>query len=295
MKNLLFSIFILFGSFAHSQAFPEYYTFNTAEKPTALLILFDGGAGRAERIPNECNLPDSASKYGIVTIGIDQSSFHITEDIYRRVRTISLNAKADFGADYLFLGGFSLGGYTALRLAEIAVERGDSAFIPDAVFGVDPPLDHIQFVEYCHRELNRTCHNPLSEAGKQEAQWILSYYNQHFGSLDSNRAKYVEHSVYSDEIANGGNARYLSNIPIHLFHELDAQWLMKERCRDLRDTNGNVGSQFISHLYNNGNTQATISLTTDLGYRSDGRRHPHSWSIAQPQVVFPWLISQIAE
>ena len=211
----------------------QYVQLNEVDNPKALLVLFDGGAGIAARIPLECSIPDSAAQYGVLCIGIDQSEFYLSDENYARLSTVIMHVMDKHKIeDALYLGGFSIGGFTAVRLAEMAVEKGDDQIRPAAVFGVDPPLDHLDFVDYCHRELDRECASEeASRIGKGEAEWILGYYQENFGSVEENADTYVRQSCFSSQLADGGNAQFLLDIPILLVHEIDPMWLIKERCR----------------------------------------------------------------
>jgi hypothetical protein len=83
--------------------------------------------------------------------------------------------------------------------------------------------------------------------------------------------------------------KYLKNIPILSFHELDLMW-SAEKCRDIRDANISSVSPMINSLQQSGNKNAIIILTQNKGYRSDGRKHPRSWSIADPNLVLKWMM-----
>ena len=306
-SNILFLSFILLNSISFSQTKTksfvqdkivyQYEELNEVKKPKALLVLFDGGAGIAARIPTETSLADSAVNYKIKTIGIDQSEFFISDSNYRRISTIILSVMYENSIEEnLFIGGMSLGGFTTVRFSEMAVERKDTLVIPKAIFTVDPPLDHIAMYNYCIRELERECPNPdANQLGKGEAKWILDYYSRNFGDLQKDSSNYVTNSCYSASLSNGGNARYLMGIPVNMIHEIDLMWLVKERCRDLTDANVISSSKFINYLYNSGNENAILTLTQNKGFRSDGRRHPHSWSIAEPTVTLNWLMQYMKE
>lgn len=298
---LAISLFNLGTSQTHTQTFEregstyQYEALNEVDKPLALLVLFNGGAGKAAKILPETHIPDSAVGYNYKVIGIDQSEFFLSETTYGRIKSIITHVMKKEGIKQnLFLGGFSLGGYTSLRFAEMAVERKDSTMIPQAVFAIDPPLDHMDFVKYCHRELDRKCpHEEAAKLGKAEAHWILNYYRQNFGSYPADSTAYMENSCFTATLANGGNGRFLKDIPIHMIHEIDPMWLIQERCRDVSDTNAVIGSKLVNFLHGLGNTAATITLTSNKGYRADGRRHPHSWSIAEPIPTLDWLSQYI--
>ena len=275
----------------------EYEQLNEVENPEALLVLFDGGAGKASKIIPETSLPDSAVGYKFKTIGIDQSNFFISDSTYLRIRTIIKYVMKKEGIKQnLFVGGFSLGGFTSIRFSEMAVEKNDTSMIPSAIFSIDPPLDHLDFVDYCLRELKRQCPNEAAnKLGKAEANWILSYYEQNFGSYLQDSTAYIKHSCFTATQSDGGHGKYLKNVPVNMIHEIDIMWLIEERCRDLSDANAVISSKFINFLIGLGNKEATITLTSDKGYRADGSRHPHSWSIAEPIPTLDWLSGYLIE
>jgi hypothetical protein len=278
-------------TFEHGGVSYQYEALNEVVNPKGLLVLFNGGAGVASQIVPETAIPAAAVDYQLTTIGIDQSEFFISDATYVRLRTIIKNVMEENGIKgNLFIGGFSLGGFTAVRFAEMAVEKQDSSMIPNAVFAIDPPLDHLDFVNYCLRELNRNCPDEaMSKLGKDEAEWVLNYYLQHFGDFKKDSAAYIANSCFTAGLADGGNGKYLKTIPVNMIHEIDMMWLIEERCRDLSDANAVLSSKFVNYLYQAGNKNAIITLTTNIGYRSDGRRHPHSWSIADPTDTLNWL------
>ena len=49
----------------------------------------------------------------------------------------------------------------------------------------------------------------------------------------------------------------------------------------------------INELQRLGNSKAVLVTTHDKGFREPGHiRHPHSWSIADPEKTIKWLQSQ---
>ena len=302
MKQLLY-IFVFLSfltSKGNTQSFEikgnnyKYENLNTVTKPKALLVLFNGGSGIASKIAKETSIPDSASIRGVKTIGINQSELFLSDSNYTRIKTIISHVMKELSIKNVFMGGFSLGGMTTLRFTEIAVEKGDSAVIPKAVFSIDPPVDNVVLRNYCIKELNRQCSNQKDvNAGKIEAEWILNYYKSHFGEFEKDSSNYIKSSCYSVTKGDGGNAKYLLNIPIKMIHEINAMWQIKEKCRDLSDSNILTSSKMVNYLYNNGNKHATLELTQNKGKRLDGSIHPHSWSIADPSTTLDWLLSYI--
>jgi hypothetical protein len=275
-----------------SDNIPSFKEFNQAKNPVALLVLFDGAPGYAQHIPTETTIPFEAQSSNIQCIGINQNELFLSDTIYDRIKaTIEFCMKKyKIPNDNILLGGFSLGGYTVFRFAEMAKEKGDIKLIPRAIVGVDPMLDHLAVFNYAIKEINRDCQNEGSQKyGKPEAIWLKDYYLNNFGSPDTNSAVYISRSCYSPHLRDGGNAKLLLDIPIRIYHELDLMWYIKERCRDVTDENVIVGSQMINFLYNHGNKNVILIETHDKGKRADGRRHPHSWSIADPKETVDWL------
>lgn len=148
------------------------------------------------------------------------------------------------------------------------------------------PLDKAHLYQYCEREIKRN----FSELGVQEARWILNNYNNIYGgSPQEFPEKYIENSIYSYGVKEGGNAKYLKEIPIRMYTDLDVEWLINERKRDLYDWNGTDIIAMINELKLMGNENANVIITMGKGIRLDGTRHPHSWSIMNNQDCIEWI------
>lgn len=300
MRKTLFMLAILFLSsitpsfsteITYAKTLP-YEEFNQVKNPIALLVLFNGSPGIAATIPQETSIPTEAKLANIQCIGINQQELFLSDTAYNRIKnTIEFCLKKyNIANRNLLMGGFSLGGYTSVRFTEMTKEKGDSTVTPRAIFGVDPMLDQLAVYNYALKELNRNCDNAGSEKyGKPEAYWLKNYYLSNFGSPEKDSMIYINRSAYFVGISDGGNATFILDIPIRLYHEINIMWHIKERCRDITDENIIVGSQLINFLYNHGNKNAILIETKDKGKRSDGRIHPHSWSIADPKETVDWL------
>ncbi|MEL6989753.1 MAG: hypothetical protein AAGK97_18240, partial [Bacteroidota bacterium] len=189
-----------------------------------------------------------------------------------------------------FIGGFSNGGFVAAEYAVLANQKPNSTFIkPRAIFGVDPWLDKLRFYERCEKEIA----NSFSDVGLQEATWVKQRFDKIYGSPDQNLAAYESASVFSHHLKDGGNAKYLINTPIKFYTELDVEWMINERKRDLYGWNGTDLIAMINVLRHLGNEHASIEITKDKGYRLSGLRHPHSWSIMDTDDLIEWALSFI--
>ena len=263
---------------------------NTVEKPKGLLVLFNGGNGDPRTIDKETQINEYADSADIQCIAIWQGEWFIGDSSYNMVKTIIKHAseKYKIPTKKLYFGGFSLGGFTTLRMAELAVEKGDVGIIPQAIFTIDPPVNYLDLYNYWNRELNRNCEaEGVKKVGKAEANWIKNLLEKSLGIPAVNDSLYIKESAYSE---NGGNAKFLVRVPIMFLHEIDIMFTIKQKCRDLRDANIYMTSQMANYLHSHNNNNIKVITTQNKGFRSDGRRHPHSWSIAEPKVVFDFLL-----
>lgn len=190
------------------------------------------------------------------------------------------------------IGGMSGGGTLALAYTEWANESGKAAVIPKMVFGVDPPVDFTDFWERCNEEITKAC--PASSIGVDECNWVQADMKKRFGgSPEEVPAKYVEVSPFSRKEKDGGRAKWLKNTILRLYTEPDIDWQMENRCRDYYQINAAPLSSMINSLKLMGNKKAELITTTGKGYRFNGDRHPHSWSIMEAEGGMKWIIENL--
>jgi hypothetical protein len=96
---------------------------------------------------------------------------------------------------------------------------------------------------------------------------------------------------YSDSTQNAIKA--LIKTPIMIISEPDIQWWLSQRGYDYSYINITDQAAMINELQKLGNDKAILVTTTNKGYRKpQNSRHPHSWSIADPEQTINWLQSQ---
>lgn len=185
------------------------------------------------------------------------------------------------------LGGFSLGGMTALRYTELSVEDKKKTVIqPLAVYAIDSPLDYARL----YSSFSRIAENKYSEGASNEANFYLQKMNTQFGGAPRlNEKIYIRNSIFSGSEKNGGNASFLKNIPVRVYCDPDIDWWLKNRGQDLYDSNALDLTAFINCLHFLGNTNSEFINCLGKGYRGNGTRHPHSWSIVDPNDCMKWI------
>lgn len=256
-------------------------------KPIGAIIIFPSGGETTQDLLKQIEIPQLAYKNGFITVipsinwGMDE--FHILDNIFKEIVKNHNISKENF-----VLGGLSNTGIISLTYAQRAVkEKGSTFLVPKGVFGLDVPLDDAHMYEYCQREIDRN----FSEIGMNEARYIMNSFNEMYGgSPEEFPERYVEASIYSNGAENGGNIQYLKDIPIRMYTDLDLEFMINDRRRDLYDWNGTDIVAMIRDLKLMGNEDANVVITMGKGVRLDGTRHPHSWSIMDTEDCLNWII-----
>jgi len=262
---------------------------------TAFMFLLDGFGGAPKDVFNQTALPQYASGKGILTIipilktgplyfGADSASQQSLKD---QIESIVLKYHLQ-GKDF-YIGGFSIGGGCAVKYAELAVEK-NYPIKPKAVFALDPPLDWERYYNAAKRVVR------LSEHGKVtgETAYIIPRIEKEMsGNPQTALKNFYAISPYSFSDTTQNAIKNLIHTPIMLISEPDIQWWLSQRGFDYSCINITDLAGMINELQRLGNHNAVLVTTTNKGFRQPGnKRHPHSWSIADPEQVVNWLTSK---
>jgi len=93
----------------------------------------------------------------------------------------------------------------------------------------------------------------------------------------------------STVVPDGGNARWLKNTPIRIYVEPAIGRRLEHWDRDVYGCNITDATALLNVLRLLGNKDAELITTSDRGYRPDGSRNPHSWSIVDETELVTWL------
>ena len=154
-----------------------------------------------------------------------------------------------------------------------------------------PPLD---FIRFWHSG-NKAKQLNFQYAAANEGKWVTAVLEKNLGGTATEKQEaYIQYSPYCHIALDGGNARLLEkNIAIRVYSEPDVHWWIETRRKDFYDMNTIDAAALVNTLKIQGNTEAELILTTDKGYRPDGSRHPHSWSIVDEQELIDWFLELI--
>jgi hypothetical protein len=203
-------------------------------------------------------------------------------------------------ADKFILSGLSLGGENAIQYTEISrSEKLYTSVKPLACIGVDPPVDMANLYERAKEEIalytrDSTKLTDSKKAALNEDYFLIDYFEKLYGGSPKEvPERYVEGSQYTLNHPDGGNAKYLIDVPIRIYTDPDISWQMKNKSRDYYHMNCTDQSAMINFLQISGNTRAEFIPALGKGYRLDGLRHPHSWSIVDADECVQWILSLI--
>ncbi len=265
------------------------------EEIRGTLILLPSTFEPVENVISENNkLTELAYENGLLIIipSINYNLF-LDETSLEFLNTTFQNAfkKYEIEMNKIVIGGFSLGGMNAIRYSELAYENDSTTvFKPAAVYGVDPPLDWARI----YYSFERSIELNFSEPAVNEAKIYLDKLINQFGGTPKEVPNvYAKHSMYSRTEKDGGNAVFLKDTPIRIYSDPDINWRLKEKRMDLYDMNVLDHSAFINQLMILGNEKAEFINALGKGYRSNGMRHPHSWSIVEPAECIKWIMNNI--
>ncbi len=192
------------------------------------------------------------------------------------------------GKDF-YIGGFSIGGTCVVKYAELAVQK-NYPFKPKAIFAIDPPLDWQRFYNAAKRVVRLS--NPDKVNG--EVTYMIDRIKKEMGGTPETALNnFYENSPYSYSDTTQRATKALIKTPIMIVSEPDIQWWLSQRGYDYSYINVTDQAAMINELQKLGNGKAFLVTTTSKGYRKpQNNRHPHSWSIADPEQMIKWLKSQ---
>ncbi len=265
------------------------------EQIKSFMVLLDGFGNSPQDVLFQTGIPKYASQQGILTIipllktgpsyfGSDTASQQSLKEIINLVVT-----KYKLKGKNLYIGGFSIGGTCAVKYSELSVQE-NYPVKPKAVFAIDPPLDWERYYNAAKRVVRLS--NPAKVNG--EVFYMIDRIEKEMNGTPATALKtFYRHSPYSFSDTTQKAVKSLINTPIMIISEPDIQWWLKERGYDYNYNNITDHAAMINELQRLGNKNAVLVTTTGRGYRKpDNKRHPHSWSIADPEQIIKWLQSQ---
>lgn len=267
--------------------------FYELSKPTenikGVLVLFPGFPHKAEDTKREFKVIEIAKQNSIAVIYMNYNQkLWLEKDekqkLAEQLQNILLENKLPL--NHVYIGGYSSGGNVSLLISSFLNENKNFKFKPKGVFMVDSPIDLVALYKSSEKNLKRN----FSEVSVTESTWIIEILKNRFGNPNDDISKYQEYATYTSETNTIENLKGLKNTKIRLYTEPDTLWWKENRMADYDQINSYYIERLFENLKESGFNQVEYLPSVNKGYRENGDRHPHSWSIVDKQELMKWIM-----
>lgn len=300
MRNILFLVLILvFGCKNKTQNIKiennkittiinDDYELIKSSQDKALLIVFPGGGSNAKGTKEEFKILKKAAEKGISVLLMNFSRLWVENDdlkLFTKQVTEAFENN-NLKTNQVFIGGMSIGGSTALTLSE-HLSKINSVLKPKGVFVVDSPIDLFALYESSQKDVLR---KDFSEQRLAEPKWIINSFEEQFGGKDSLLTNIQKFSPFTLKTKNENNIASLKESKLRFYTEPDTLWLKENRQTDFESSNAFILQKTVEILKGKNWVNVELIQTKDKGYRANGERNPHSWSIVNTDELINWVL-----
>ncbi len=184
----------------------------------------------------------------------------------------------------IYIGGMSIGGNVSLTLSNY-LHQTNSTLAPKGVFIVDSPVDLHALYESSEKDVA----NPdFSEERLAEAKWIINSFEESFGKEDDLIKNIQNMSPFTFK-SKINSVPFLQGIKVRMYTEPDALWWKENRQTDFESTNAFSIQELTKQLKEKKWNSLELIEIQNKGYRANGERHPHSWSIVNISKLIDWI------
>ncbi|WP_051315158.1 alpha/beta hydrolase [Algoriphagus terrigena] len=265
----------------------DYELIIPKRKSNGVLVLFPGFPENPDIIKREFEILEPAVENGI-TVALMTFNRRIWLEDHEKKKLFGvlagMFAKYNLETGNVFIGGFSSGGNVSLLMGNY-LKQSQSQIQPIGVFAIDSPVDLLGLYENAKRNINRN----FSAASVQESQMLIDLLESGIGKPESGLANFEEKSVYTKRTNNAHNLSELEDVKIRLYTEPDTVWWKENRMNDYEDMNAYFLKDLSEDLSKKFGNKVEFIPTENKGYRSNGQRHPHSWSIVDVDDLIKWI------
>jgi hypothetical protein len=244
-------------------------------------------AGKDSTIENEALKKNLAVLYVFSGNPLD---FYFTNSVLQNITGMIQSALKENNLDNkpVFFSGLSLAGTRALRLAVFLQKNKDEYWLqPSAAAVIDAPLDMVRFWDIENRALKNNFHPDAVDEGR----WVTYLLKQNLGTPEENFDKYVDYSPFVYTAEDGGNVKYLINIPVRAYHQPDVDWWIENRRKDYYSMNSVDLAGLINQLKLLHNTRSELITARTRKDNFIVDSSPHTDTFVDYAELMDWFLS----
>jgi hypothetical protein len=276
---------------AYRSRYSEHYELLLPkEKVKQVLILFPGFGENPGGIKTDFNIVEAAISQGIAIALMKfnrhlwlskEEKLHLSSQLEQMLKDNELKDKS------IYIGGFSSGGNVALLLSNHLIKQ-EKGIKLKGVFIIDSPVDLLGLYENSKKNIARN----VSPVSVEESKMVVELFESSFGKPEQALDQYEAYSVYTKKTHNTNNLSSLKNLKIRFYTEPDSLWWKQNRGYDYQEMNAYFIKSLSEELSQKFGSNVEYIATQNRGYRSNGARHPHSWSIVEVDELLAWIREQ---
>jgi len=265
----------------------EYELIKTKNQK-GLLILFPCFPCDAENTLSEFKIAEMSIKnnFSVLAMNLNQRLYLNQKEKQELAKQLTdIIREQNLSKENIFVGGFSSGGNVSLLICDY-LEKNKSQIQPKGVFIVDSPIDLLGLYRTAEKNLKLN----FSESSIQESTWIKNMFDKKFGNPSDSIKSYEQNSPYTLKTENIDNLKGLKGLKIRFYTEPDLKWWKEYAKNEYEDLNAFYIQKLSDKLKTEfGNKNIELISTKNRGYRANGERHPHSWSIVNRKDLVNWI------
>ncbi len=292
--NILFFTTLIFAQENEIQEKPvetEFYKLYKPENPEAVVILFGGFPETAENIENGFPITEPALENNVAVAYLNYNRKLWLEETDKSQLANSIQEMIntnDLPSDGIYFGGMSSGGNIALLIGNYLSQNPEYILSPSGVFVIDSPVDIAALYRVAEQNIERN----FSPASVGESSFMLNYFKTQLGNPDEEIKPYEKHAPFTFETKNVQNLEDLKNTKLRFYTEPDKTWWKENMGIDYEQMNAFHLKRLSDFLTSNGFKEVEYITTENKGYRANGARNPHSWSIVDKEELLQWMLEE---
>jgi hypothetical protein len=267
----------------------DYEFYKSENRQSAFLILFPDIGGNAESIRQSFDILDLSKKaeLSLLLMNFNNRLFLSQKDKTFLTQTFQqLIDDHKLSPQKVVIGGFSSGGIVSSLWSHYLLQQ-NHPHKPEKVFAVDSPFDLVELFKNV-TDVDSTSH----EISLAEAEYITNYFKEALNAEDSLLQRIAEVSPFDYSTKNFENIEELKQIDFRIYTEPDSVWWKESRGFDFEETDSYQLIRFAELAKEKGWNHLNLITTTNKGYRLNGQRHPHSWSIVDKAELINWITTE---